>query len=66
MKDKILYIGEGLTVAMIWHYMQELSMPLLVAALCALTTVTVQHYWKKVLNWIDKKKESKFRQNGRS
>lgn len=62
--SEILYAFEGLIIGFFGHkILNDVIIPVLVAAVCAVVTVTVQHYWKQFLN-SRRYKKGFFKQNG--
>lgn len=65
MKDKIFYACEGFIIGLIGHKVwNDVVIPIVVAAVCAVITAYLQHVVKKWLNGRDYKK-GLFKQNGR-
>lgn len=66
MKDKALYAFEGFIIGMIGtHPWKDLVFSIVVAAVCAVVTLLIQFFGKKLLNSLYDKKLPKFKQNGK-
>jgi hypothetical protein len=66
MKDKIFYACEGIIIGYIGHHIwNDVLIPIIISAACAIITLLVQFFGKRFLNSFYNKKLPPFRENGR-
>jgi H+/Cl- antiporter ClcA len=66
MKDKIFYACEGIIIGYVGHHIwNDVVLPIIVAAVCAVVTLLIQFYGKKFLNSLYNRKWPKWKHNGR-
>lgn len=54
MRDKIFYACEGVLIGLIGHHIwNDVVLPILVSAACAVVTLLIQVYGRRVLNSFD-------------